>query len=189
MLSMMIAAAGKEVGKEEGANAETSLFFFSIFFFFLFLFPFQPIQTLTPFSLSLFLFLFLLLSFFPSSSWTPMSMKWMSGLPDITIVDKDVMHPVSQIPVHLPHINNTCSSPDSTCTLLTASVTENIYGPHHDGDNPTYPLAAVEVGDLCFLFYVVVFGNLCLELCVCFFLQSFLFLFLFFLYFTDENQA
>ena len=96
------------------------------------------------------------------SSWSPMSMQWMSGLPSINVVDRDVMHPVSQVPVHLAHINNTCTVPDSTCTLLTSSVTENIYNNHIAGDNPFYPLAAVEV----FFFF---FTNWLFCFCFCFF--------------------
>jgi len=80
-----------------------------------------------------------------SNNWTPMSISWMADLPAISVVDSDVMHPVSQIPIHLPHVNNTCTEPDSTCTLLTSTVTENIYGPHQASDNPFYPLAATEM--------------------------------------------
>ncbi len=81
----------------------------------------------------------------------------MGGLKNITYIDYDVMHPVSQVPVHLAHINNTCVTPDTSCTLEMNTVTENIYPSTINSDNPSFPLAAVEVIEGAFLFYLLTF--------------------------------
>ena len=78
-------------------------------------------------------------------SWSPISQQIMGGLQNITYIDVDVMHPVSQIPVHLAHINNTCPTPDTSCVLQMNTVTENIYPSTIAADNPFFPLAAIEV--------------------------------------------
>ena len=77
--------------------------------------------------------------------WSPISQQIMGGLQNITYVDYDVMHPVSQVPVHLAHINNTCVTPDTSCVLEMNTVTENIYPNTIQGDNPFFPLAAIEM--------------------------------------------
>ena len=58
------------------------------------------------------------------------SQKHMSGLPDsITINNNDGFHPVDQTKptVHLPHILNNCTSPDTCTELQTVTVTEAYY--------------------------------------------------------------
>jgi len=55
----------------------------------------------------------------------------MSGLhlksANSTIVNHDEFHPVSQIPVHLPKMNNSCDDPEG-CILESSTVTQAIYG-------------------------------------------------------------
>ena len=65
--------------------------------------------------------------------WTEHAQIIMGGLTEAKVMDKDAFHPVYQInPVHLPHILNNCSKPDSNCVLQTVTVSQNIY---ETGDN------------------------------------------------------
>ena len=59
--------------------------------------------------------------------WTEYAQTVMGGLTKAKLVDADAFHPVYQInPVHLPHILNNCSEPDS-CVLKTVTVSQNVY--------------------------------------------------------------
>ena len=62
-------------------------------------------------------------------SWTEQAQVIMGGLPQGPgLIDKDAFHPVYQInPVHLPHVTNNCSNPDSSCTLHSVTVSQNVY--------------------------------------------------------------
>ena len=61
--------------------------------------------------------------------WTEKAQQIMGGLPPgPSLIDKDAFHPVYQItPVHLPHVTNNCSNPDSSCVLNAVTVTQNVY--------------------------------------------------------------
>ena len=62
-------------------------------------------------------------------SWTEKAQEIMGGLPQgPSLIDKDAFHPVWQVtPIHLPHVTNNCSSPDSSCVLHSVTVTQNVY--------------------------------------------------------------
>ena len=61
--------------------------------------------------------------------WTEIAQQIMGGLPKgLSLVDKDAFHPVWQVtPVHLPHVTNNCSQPDSNCELHSVTVSQNVY--------------------------------------------------------------
>ena len=61
--------------------------------------------------------------------WTERAQQIMGGLPQgPSLVDKDAIHPDWQItPIHLPHVTNNCSKPDSTCELHSVTVSQNVY--------------------------------------------------------------
>ena len=60
--------------------------------------------------------------------WTEHAQVTMGGLTDARLEDKDAFHPVYQInPVHLPHILNNCSQPNSSCIIQTVTVSQNVY--------------------------------------------------------------
>ena len=62
------------------------------------------------------------------SPWSEQAQKMMGGLTNAKLNDTDAFHPVWQInPVHLPHVNSNCTAPTSACTLLTNTVTQNVY--------------------------------------------------------------
>ena len=62
------------------------------------------------------------------SPWSEHAQQMMGGLTAAKLNDSDAFHPVWQInPVHLPHVNTNCTSPTSACTLLTNTVTQNVY--------------------------------------------------------------
>ena len=61
--------------------------------------------------------------------WTEKGQQIMGGLPQgPSLIDKDAFHPVWQItPIHLPHVTNNCSNPDSSCVLHSVTVSQNVY--------------------------------------------------------------
>ena len=62
------------------------------------------------------------------SEWSRHAQVVMDGLKEAHVNDTDTFHPVDQInPIHLPHINNNCSSPTPQCILQTMTVTQNVY--------------------------------------------------------------
>ena len=62
-------------------------------------------------------------------SWTEKAQQIMGGLPKgPSLFDIDAFHPVWQVtPIHLPHVINNCSIPDSSCVLNSVTVTQNVY--------------------------------------------------------------
>ena len=62
------------------------------------------------------------------SKWSERAQGIMGGLTKATVNDTDQFHPVYQLnPIHLPHVNSKCSTPDSSCVLQTNTVTQNVY--------------------------------------------------------------
>ena len=63
------------------------------------------------------------------SPWSEHAQQIMGGLNETARVnDSDAFHPVYQItPIHLPHVNSNCSSPTSSCVIMTNTVTQNVY--------------------------------------------------------------
>ena len=62
------------------------------------------------------------------SKWSERAQQIMGGLTTAKLNDTDAFHPVWQInPVHLPHVNSKCASPNASCVLLTNTVTQNVY--------------------------------------------------------------
>ncbi len=60
--------------------------------------------------------------------WTSMTAQdIMGGLTPGVVNDKDEFHPVYQIPVHLPKIDNNCSTFSSQCVLKTHTVSQCVY--------------------------------------------------------------
>ena len=61
--------------------------------------------------------------------WTEKGQQIMGGLPQgPSLIDKDAFHPVWQVtPIHLPHVTNNCSNPDSSCILHSVTVSQNVY--------------------------------------------------------------
>lgn len=64
------------------------------------------------------------------SPWSEHAQGMMGELPEGTVNDTDVFHPVYQInPVHLPHVLNTikCDAPNKDCIVNMTTVTQNVY--------------------------------------------------------------
>ncbi len=64
------------------------------------------------------------------SAWSEHAQQIMGGLPEGSVNDTDVFHPVYQIdPVHLPHVLNTtsCSAPGKLCVVNMTTVSQNVY--------------------------------------------------------------
>ncbi|XP_064386786.1 uncharacterized protein LOC135335273 [Halichondria panicea] len=64
------------------------------------------------------------------SPWSERAQQTMGGLPEGSVNDTDVFHPVYQInPVHLPHVLNTtsCSTPGKLCVVNMTTVSQNVY--------------------------------------------------------------
>ena len=77
--------------------------------------------------------------------WSQMAQVMMGGLPASQIVDRDEFHPVYQIPVHLPKIDNNCSSPSPSCVLSTHTVSQCVYEIMDDLDTGSTPISAEEI--------------------------------------------
>ena len=80
------------------------------------------------------------------SPWVPTAQSMMADLPEGTVNDANVFHPVWQInPVHLPHVLQNCSSPSKDCIVKTTTVTQNVYATLDTLDTAFFPTSATEM--------------------------------------------
>lgn len=80
------------------------------------------------------------------SPWVPIAQSIMADLPEGTVDDANVFHPVWQVnPVHLPHVLKNCSSPTHTCVVKTTTVTQNVYAILDTLDTAFFPTSASEM--------------------------------------------
>ena len=88
---------------------------------------------------------------FKGNNWTnEYTQKMMGGDFDnkhISIVNDDNFHRVQSVsPVHLPSVTGTCDkNTKSACTMITMSVTENLYEKLDMLDTGYYPVSATEM--------------------------------------------
>lgn len=80
------------------------------------------------------------------SRWSERAQQIMGGLSTASLKDSDAFHPVYQItPVHLPHVDSECPTPNSSCMLKTRTVTQNVYDELDKLDTGFVPISASEM--------------------------------------------
>lgn len=77
--------------------------------------------------------------------WTPMAQQIMGGLLPGQVANQDQFHPVYQIPVHLPKIDNNCTTYSNSCVLHTHTVTQGVYEEGDKLDTGYFPVSASEL--------------------------------------------
>ena len=80
------------------------------------------------------------------SPWTAkIAQEIMGGLRNGQIEDTDEFHPVYQIPVHFPKIDNNCSTYSDQCVLKTHTVSQCVYQVADKLDTGFFPNSAQEI--------------------------------------------
>ena len=77
--------------------------------------------------------------------WSEVAQQIMGGLLEGKVLDEDAFHPVYQIPVHLPKIDNNCSSNVSSCVLKTHTVSQCVYEEGDKLDTGYFSTSAEEI--------------------------------------------
>ena len=79
------------------------------------------------------------------SQWAEMAQDIMGGLSHGHVEDRNEFHPVYQIPVHLPKIDNNCTTYNDKCVLHTHTVSQCVYEEGDKLDTAFFANSASEI--------------------------------------------